>query len=178
MKSVIGKLSERIVFEGRNSFRDAYGGFDDVWYPILGGINSTLASGSSTTNVRIVNHGLVTGDTFVNVTRKSVRTITKVDADNFTVASISGQVAGDVCSLNAIIKSTVWCSMASRMSSYVDENSQRKVVTKVIMVLRNRSDISVAMRVRRGTVAYEILNKLDVDSSGKFLTLEVRELVK
>lgn len=65
----------------------------------------TAASGTTTTNVTIANHGLETGDFMVNTDRRSTsnlsaergsRAITLVDNNNFTISpAISGQTTGD-----------------------------------------------------------------------------------
>jgi hypothetical protein len=53
-------------------------------------------AGTTTTNVTITGHGLVTGDLIVNTTRSNAkRIITKVDDDNFTVAAVTSQTSTD-----------------------------------------------------------------------------------
>lgn len=55
--------------------------------------------GTNTTNIKITAHGFVTGDHVINRTRSNaVREITVVDANNFTVASVSSQTNGDTIS--------------------------------------------------------------------------------
>lgn len=59
--------------------------------------NGTAITGTTTTNIRIVAHGLVTGDLIINTTRSNAaRLITFVDVDNFTVMAITGQTTGDI----------------------------------------------------------------------------------
>jgi hypothetical protein len=53
-------------------------------------------SGTTTTNIKIVGHGLSTNDVIYNKTRAAYRIITYVDADNFTVSSVTGQTTGDI----------------------------------------------------------------------------------
>lgn len=53
-------------------------------------------SGTTTTNIKVTAHGLITGDEIINTTRSNTsRTITRVDANNFTVDAITGQTSGD-----------------------------------------------------------------------------------
>lgn len=55
--------------------------------------------GTTTTNITIVAHALSTGDLIVNTTRSNAaRIVTVVDADNFTVAAVTGQTDGDTIS--------------------------------------------------------------------------------
>ena len=62
----------------------------------LGTVN-TAASGTTTTNITIVAHGLNVGDNIINTTRTSgnVAVSAIVDADNFTVPTIASQTSGD-----------------------------------------------------------------------------------
>lgn len=56
----------------------------------------TAESGTTTTNIKWTAHGLVNGDRIINKTRSGeIREITFVDADNFTVETITGQTVGD-----------------------------------------------------------------------------------
>lgn len=57
---------------------------------------SVAETGTTTTSIVITNHGLSTGDTIYNSTRGVSRTITVVDDDTFTVASITSQTVGDL----------------------------------------------------------------------------------
>ena len=52
-------------------------------------------SGTNATNIKITGHELTTGDYVVNKTRYASRIITKVDDDNFTVASVTDQTETD-----------------------------------------------------------------------------------
>ncbi len=70
---------------------------DYVWGYIM---FKNAESGTTTTNIKITNHGLVTGDAIMNKTRGYVpRTITKVDNNNFTVSAITGQTQLDEIAL-------------------------------------------------------------------------------
>ena len=63
------------------------------------------AAGTTTTNIKIVAHGLNTGDHITNRTRSNtVRQIVKVDADNFTVEAIPSQTSTDTISYFSVAK--------------------------------------------------------------------------
>jgi len=53
-------------------------------------------SGTSTTNIKVTGHGLATNDVIYNKSRDAYRIITYVDADNFTVSSVTGQTTNDI----------------------------------------------------------------------------------
>jgi len=55
----------------------------------------TAEAGTTTTNIKVTAHGQQTGYMIWNSTRSAYRQITRVDADNFSVAEISGQTDGD-----------------------------------------------------------------------------------
>lgn len=59
--------------------------------------SNTAASGTTTTNIKIVGHGKRIGDIIINSSRADARRLVTavVDADNFTVASVTGQTSGD-----------------------------------------------------------------------------------
>jgi hypothetical protein len=59
--------------------------------------SAAALAGTTTTNITLTAHGLVVGDCIVNTTRaNAARLVTAVvDADNFTVAAITGQTTGD-----------------------------------------------------------------------------------
>ena len=58
--------------------------------------DDTTEAGTTTTNITATAHGLVTGDLITNTTRENaIRTVTKVDDDNLTVATVTGQTTGD-----------------------------------------------------------------------------------
>ena len=56
---------------------------------------ASAEGGTTTTNIKITGHGLATNDVVYNKTRDVYRLITKVDNDNFTVATVTGQTTGD-----------------------------------------------------------------------------------
>jgi len=61
--------------------------------------------GTTTTNVTITAHGLVTGDHVTNRTRSNaVREVTVVDANNFTVDAVPSQTVGDTITFFTIPK--------------------------------------------------------------------------
>jgi phage minor structural protein len=60
---------------------------------------SYAETGTTATNINITNHGLVTGDYISNGSRGNVYSkVTVVDANNFTVTTITGQTIGDAIS--------------------------------------------------------------------------------
>lgn len=60
---------------------------------------SATEVGTTTTNIKVTGHGLLTGDYIINRTRSNaVREITKVDNDNFTVETVTAQTNGDTIS--------------------------------------------------------------------------------
>lgn len=59
-------------------------------------ISHIAESGTTSTNIKVTNHGLRTGDNIKNNTRGGVvLAVTVIDANNFSVAAITGQSAGD-----------------------------------------------------------------------------------
>jgi SPP1 family predicted phage head-tail adaptor len=172
----IGKLNQRVRIEQRSNFRTPYGGLDDTWYPALNGVSDIAESGTTTTNIKVTAHGLVTGDYVVNVTRSTVRVVTKVDSDNFTVSTTSSQTTGDVLALQRCLVSTVWGKVSGR-SVYVNENSMRKVETIHEVYLRYRADITKNHSLRIDNRRFEILGITNVDESNNYLRLTCRELV-
>lgn len=65
-----------------------------VFYEFL--FANTAITGTTTTTIKINNHGLETGDLIINTTRNNaIRTVTKVDANTLTVAAVVGQTVGD-----------------------------------------------------------------------------------
>lgn len=65
----------------------------------------TMEATTTDTTVKATAHGLTTGDHIVNRTRSNaVREVTVVDANTFTVQSVTGQVSGDTFSKFAISK--------------------------------------------------------------------------
>lgn len=78
----------------KNKFKNLEVFLDD------GSSTDLTEAGTNTTNITIVGHGLATGDYIVNRTRSNaVREITKVNDDNFTVTTVTGQTTGDTLSL-------------------------------------------------------------------------------
>ncbi len=58
--------------------------------------NGTAEATTSTTNIKITGHGLVTGDLIINTSRSNAaRLVTKVDDNNVTVTAVTDQAAGD-----------------------------------------------------------------------------------
>lgn len=62
-------------------------------------------AGTTATNIKIVAHGLSTGDHIINRTRSNaVRAIAVVDPDNFTVETVTSQTSGDTITFFAVSK--------------------------------------------------------------------------
>ena len=62
--------------------------------------------GTNTTNIKVTGHGLITGDYVTNQTRDEIRSIIKVDNDNFTVETVVGQTNGDTITFFTIAKTS------------------------------------------------------------------------
>jgi hypothetical protein len=63
---------------------------------LVKGTNDTAESGTTTTNLKLTAHGLATGDVIINTSRANAkREVTYVDANNVTVATVTGQTTGD-----------------------------------------------------------------------------------
>ena len=64
--------------------------------PVISTYTHSAEDGTTTTNIEIAAHGLVTCDYIINKTRSyTVRQITKVDDNNFTVTAITNQAQND-----------------------------------------------------------------------------------
>lgn len=75
-----------------------YAVLDEIRDLLQTNLNTVHAAeaGTTTTNIKVTDHGLITGDVIVNTTRASAtRTITVVDANNFTVDTVTGQTTSD-----------------------------------------------------------------------------------
>lgn len=61
------------------------------------GTDDEAESGTTTTNLKMTDHGLVAGDLIINATRSNAARliVTKVDDNNVTVAAVTGQTTGD-----------------------------------------------------------------------------------
>lgn len=58
--------------------------------------SNTAEAGTTTTNIKVTAHGLITGDIIINASRSDARrAITQVDANNFTVETVTGQTTSD-----------------------------------------------------------------------------------
>ena len=96
------------VFEGDNASREwiLKSKFSDLSILIDNNSSTDITEvGTTTTNITATAHGLETGDYITNRTRSNaVRSILKIDNDNFTVGEIVGQVSGDTFSKFSIPK--------------------------------------------------------------------------
>jgi hypothetical protein len=85
-----GVVNEWIL---KNKFKNLDVSFDD------NSLNAAAEAGTTTTNITITGHGLVTDDYIVNRTRNNaVRKIIRVDDDNFTVETVASQTDTDTIS--------------------------------------------------------------------------------
>ena len=106
-KISIGRYAE--VKEGNNGQREwlTKSKFNNLEISVDDGSSTHSAeSGTNMTNVKITAHGLSNGDHVINRTRNnSVREITIVDVDNFTVESVPSQTSGDNITFFSVSKS-------------------------------------------------------------------------
>lgn len=171
-------MNVRVIVEKQDdNTRDDYGGFQDIWYPALNEESDITESGTTTTNITIANHGLVTGDYITNITRGNIlREVTVVDDDNVTVTAISSQTDGDSVLLHKYADSKVWARYENKLSSYIDENQQRKIITKSKVTIRYRTDIEQSFRFRIGSRHFEILSFHNIDEKDYYMEFDCREL--
>jgi len=193
-KQNIGKLNCLIYFLDSvedSSTKDELGGFESQWIPALGGTVSDTAEagiavleppynvigGTTETNLKLTAHGLSDGDYIVNQTRgNELRTVTVVDANNLTVASVTGQNAGDIIIKKAYSLSRVWASINSKSSFYQMESQQKTTRVTHVIEVRNREDIITRYRIQFENRYFEIISMYDPTESDERLVLECREL--
>jgi len=130
------------VFQGDNALREwlMKNEFLFSGFTVKVDNNSTTHAaevGTTTTNVKITGHTLATGDHVVNRTRGVVRQITKVDDDNFTVETVTGQTNGDTISYFSVSK-TLGIDGVSDPTSYnylgnQDQKSIKAVPTETTL---------------------------------------------
>ena len=90
-------------------------------------------AGTTTTNITITGHGLVTGDLIVNATRSdAARIVTYVDDDNVTVAAVTDQTGTDDIELYPTEASTAYT--LNRLNGIVT------YATPVVRVIRVSGD--------------------------------------
>ena len=176
--SKIGKMRTRIIVEKQDeSTRDSVGGFQDLWIPALDGEQDILESGTTATNITIANHGLESGDYIVNTTRgNALREVAVVDVDNVSVSAVTNQTDGDTVKLHRYSKSKLWGGFENKVSPYIDENQQRKLIVKNKITIRFRDDIEESFRFRVGDRTFELLSYFDIDERNYFMTADCREL--
>jgi hypothetical protein len=76
-------------------------------------LSSFIAGAATTaTNINLTAHGLIVGDNVINITRSSAvrRVIAVVDANNFTVESVTSQASGDTIHIPQYKKVLCWKS--------------------------------------------------------------------
>jgi hypothetical protein len=96
------------IFEGNLGTRewDLLNKFADLNISIdNNSLNAAAEAGTTTINIKITGHGLVTDDFITNRSRNNVRRqITYIDNDNFTVEAVTGQTTGDTISFFSVAK--------------------------------------------------------------------------
>lgn len=95
-------------------------------------LTATAEVGTTTTNIKVTAHGLVTGDHVINRTRSNaVRQITVVDANNFTVETVAAQTNGDTISRFGTAKTIGIEGLADETTVNYVYNSNEKSVRAV-----------------------------------------------
>jgi hypothetical protein len=110
----------------------------------LKGTNDAAEAGTTTTNLTMASHGLVTGDLIVNTSRSNaVRLVTYLNANNVTVAAVTGQTTGDTIE--------VYKTQASNLYALNRLNGKVTFPTNTVRVIRISGDyrpMSVAAYAR------------------------------
>lgn len=180
-KKNIGELNQTIYFlenVENTSAKDALGGYSTTWIPALGELSDFAEAGTTTTNIKMTTHGLSDGDYILNATRSgSIRLVTKVDANNITVASITGQTTSDIIRKRLFSLSNVWGSIRTKNNYYQMESQQKTDRVTHEVEIRYRSDISPKFRIRCEGRYFEIISFYDLDGSEDRLIIECRELI-
>ncbi len=185
MMDDVAKMNRRILIEKHDNYtKDTLNGYTNTWYPFYG-VNDAAESGTTTTNIKMTAHGLSNGDYIINSTRSNaVRSVTKVDADNITVSTVTGQTTADVIKKYPRDKSTVWASVTPNEASYTsrgkeyNDDKQEVAITHKIKT-RYREDITSDMRFRLYpdlTRIFEIAKFFDSKEEHKYLVILVREV--
>ena len=184
MADKIGQMNKRILIEEYDEYtQDESGGYTDSWMPFYSVLDAAEAT-TSTTNIKMTDHGLFDGDYIINTSRSNaVRPVTVVDANNVTVAAVTGQVAGDVISKRSRANSTVWAFMkpqSSASSVYNAYNDHLQDTQQVKTTVRYRPDLETTKyRVRLyPSLArkFEIISTANVEEKGVYLEMRLREI--
>ena len=172
-------MNQRLIVEKQDpNTRDAYGGFADTWYPALNGVSDLAEADTTTTTIKIADHGMTTGDYITNVTRSNaLREVTVTDDDTLTVSAVTSQAEGDTITLHKYSTSKVWGNMKSSTMPYVDEDSKRKIITGFKLITRYRSDFNKIYTFRVNTRRFEILSYYDDEEDNDYMYFELREVL-
>ena len=184
-KNIIGKLNKRILIEEEDRYtKDLINGYTNAWIPFYNQQDNAEV-GTTTTNIKMTNHELITGDYIINTTRSNaVRQITKVDANNITVSAISGQTQGDIIQKRFLNKSVVWANMIPQITkSYGDKlftDNKFEVISTHVIKTRYRQDIKSHYRIRLLpdlARVFNISSFIIIEEKQKFIELKVKEVI-
>lgn len=183
-KTKIGKMNKRILIEELDPYtEDDLGGKVNVWLPFFSE-SDTSEVGTTTTNIKMTNHGMLTGDYIINTSRSNaVRQITKVDTNNITVALVASQTTGDTILKRTRSKSTIWASFkeVGNVSSYLYVDSKIQDLATHDIVTRYRSDLySSKYRFRlypNLTRSFEIVKVTNIEEKYYYTKIKAREIL-
>lgn len=116
-------------------------------------------AGTTVTNITLTAHGLVMGDCIINTTRSNASRLVSavVDANNFTVASVTGQTTGDTIALyptepitaytiNRVIGTVIYSTAVSRTilvtGSYLTTTTAAECKEYKITIDSNNIDVT------------------------------------
>lgn len=180
-KSNIGKMNQRMLVEQHDEFtQDVLGGTGNNWYPFYS-VLDVAESGTTTTNIKMVAHGMTNGDYIINKSRtNTVRSITVVDLDNITVTAITGQITGDSIDKRCVSNSIIWTELKPYGGSkyfgddHLKSNISHKVRTRFRSDLGQKSEFRMKLMPEK-TRIFEIQYIRDTDESNKEYVIYVTE---
>ena len=178
-KPNIGKMNQRMLVEQHDEYtQDVLGGTGNNWYPFYS-VLDIAESGTTTTNIKMVAHGMTNGDFIINKSRSNaVRSITVVDLDNITVAAITGQTTADSIDKRIATNSTIWCELKPYGGSkYFGDDHLKSNITHKVRT-RFRSDLKSEFRMKlmpEKTRIFEIQDIRDTDEANKEYQIYVVE---
>ena len=126
----------------------------------------TTEAGTNTTNIKATAHGLLTGDYIVNRSRSNaVRKITWVNADNFTVDTVTAQTSGDTFS-KFVTKAVGYEGidieagmdyMANYTQKSIRNSSSEAVLTAAQFILFRYNEVIPIIVIRRNSTSISSL---------------------
>lgn len=135
-------------------------------------------SGTTPTNIKITGHGLATNDVIYNKTRDAYRIITYVDADNFTVSSVTSQTTSDVILLYknvATISATSGTSTSlvtiaghTMQSGDVVVNTSRSNAIRKVIYVSGNNVYNTHGTTANGTLGSDVTSQSSGDSIKTF----------